>query len=415
MIYVSDQKDQERRKWPLEITVSYHATHGTPVIAAGKASYNYFEMLPKSKAKMLQSVRFFLDEGYVPYHSSYYDDYGAILKEKYTWLGESLGYRFADAWNKTMYREWVVPLHDPAYKLCFGRYGNRGSLGYHHNLLLMLWKNRELVEQCWKDGTVNISPLVLTAGESPKDLKSQFGNGAWKKICGNSFSRNKLLCYKFGFADGGNLMPLLDIPTTALTKMASHHATPHPAIVAEFLRMKKERRLKTLAPHVITNMSYVIRDTERMAEQLGETFNDRWSFNRIEEEHVKLQNRITIQKYSPEPFAPEALCGPGSVEGEDFSLVYLDTALDVAEEGNAQHHCVASYVAEARRGACSIYSLRDKTGERLTTVQLYPNGRLGQHYGKFNRQPTIEEATFVMSTLVKWRQDTEAHTSDFIL
>lgn len=387
--------------WPLEITVTYDSLSGTPILRAGKAQYSTFECMPTSKSKMLQTVYIFLDEGFIPYHHSYYDNYGAQLKEKYTWLGDHMGYKFASAWNKIMLREWVMPHKQIADPLCFGRYGIRGSLGYNPKLLVMLWERKELLLQCHKDGIMNIAPFVLHSGLAPKELKEQFGNADWKKITSNSLSRNKIFCNKFGAADRRMSRLMLDVPTTALLKMDSWRNVTYGAVLQEILAAKKERRLGKLTSWDITRLHVVVTDVERMAAQLDEPFNHGWSYRRIERQHTIYQNAVAAKRYGTDRI--EYVCGPGSVVGEEFDLVLLDTPLQIAEEGNAQNHCVASYIWDVTKGECSIYSLRDKKGERLTTVQIHSDTRVGQHYGKHNRNPTPEEDQWVRRAVSDWR------------
>ena len=75
---------------------------------------------------------------------------------------------------------------------------------------------------------------------------------------------------------------------------------------------------------------------------------------------------------------------------------------DLIEEGRQLSHCVGSYTDRVAAQDTYIFFLR-KTSEpdrSLVTVQVNPDGRLGQVKGRFNRQPSAEQLRFVE----KWHE-----------
>lgn len=61
-----------------------------------------------------------------------------------------------------------------------------------------------------------------------------------------------------------------------------------------------------------------------------------------------------------------------------FTLVPLVTAQELAEEGEAMNHCVATYASAVAQGHCRIYSVR-RGNRRLATLELrWPNHRMGR-------------------------------------
>ena len=61
-----------------------------------------------------------------------------------------------------------------------------------------------------------------------------------------------------------------------------------------------------------------------------------------------------------------------------YTLVPLVTARDLAEEGEAMNHCVATYASPVAQGHCRIYSVR-RANRRVATLELrWPNHRMGR-------------------------------------
>jgi hypothetical protein len=96
------------------------------------------------------------------------------------------------------------------------------------------------------------------------------------------------------------------------------------------------------------------------------------------------------------------------VEGEgENKKVYLITELinskELRNEGNAMHHCVASYAHSCVSGRTSIWSLKryDTLGniDRLLTLEISNTQRMiTQARGKYNKLPTERD----MNLLVRW-------------
>ena len=83
---------------------------------------------------------------------------------------------------------------------------------------------------------------------------------------------------------------------------------------------------------------------------------------------------------------------------------------DLVEEGRQLSHCVGTYSDRVAARDTFIFFLR-KTSEpdrSLVTVQVEPNGRLGQVRGRFNRQPSPEQLRFVEKWHEKFFKDQEA-------
>ena len=83
---------------------------------------------------------------------------------------------------------------------------------------------------------------------------------------------------------------------------------------------------------------------------------------------------------------------------------------DLVEEGRQLSHCVGTYADRVAARDTFIFFLR-KTSEpdrSLVTVQVEPDGRLGQVRGRFNRQPSPEQLRFVEKWHEKFFKNQEA-------
>lgn len=84
----------------------------------------------------------------------------------------------------------------------------------------------------------------------------------------------------------------------------------------------------------------------------------------------------------------------GLVEGA-WEVVELGTALALAEEGLALHHCAGLYIRLCSEGVTALWSVR-RGGERRVTVEVVrAASRVAQVRGDANRAPDEEEAAIV--------------------
>jgi hypothetical protein len=95
----------------------------------------------------------------------------------------------------------------------------------------------------------------------------------------------------------------------------------------------------------------------------------------------------------PAPWYPAAKQG-------GFDIIPIATAADLYREGQAMHHCVATYGDRIREGACYVFSVR-QSGERVATVSLVRDGArilIEQVRGPCNTTPP----TAIMTALRQW-------------
>ena len=89
--------------------------------------------------------------------------------------------------------------------------------------------------------------------------------------------------------------------------------------------------------------------------------------------------------------------------GKIFRIISPKKPLDMVHEGQMQSNCVSSYVDRVAAGDDMIFFLRrNRDPEKsCVTIEVYPDGRLGQVKGRFNHKPGADEQAFVE----KWYQN----------
>lgn len=91
---------------------------------------------------------------------------------------------------------------------------------------------------------------------------------------------------------------------------------------------------------------------------------------------------------------------PRSPFGDDPArhIAQVTSRQDLQLEGAAMHHCVASYDPVCLQGTTFIYHV-GPPAPAGSTLELFPDGRVGQHRAVSNRRPAPEEAQAVAEWL----------------
>ena len=77
-------------------------------------------------------------------------------------------------------------------------------------------------------------------------------------------------------------------------------------------------------------------------------------------------------------------------EAGNVRIVQLTTYGQLMNEGQALHHCVATYLSSCRLGRCAIFSLT-AAGRHSLTLEVEANRTVVQVRGKHNRWMTDAE------------------------
>ncbi len=253
-------------------------------------------------------------------------------------------------------------------------------------------ETEELLQQCRKDGIANVIPIVAYFGKSPQELKKSLGEQAWKKLCKNSYSRNRLL-----FLKSNHRVTPVDwntVPSTILKGRT--HWIPE---VYEWLIKTQKVPLKNYSKdYNIQREVGLYTDTQRMCIGAGETFNPNWSKRRMKEEHDRLSR---MQQEIANRMAAEYNVEYAKLLEKDFrelhkglETVRFDSGVvatplvnmqQVQEEGSKMHHCVGSYASMCAKGEYLVWRLTRGDVETTLGIDVH-HGKYSfdQHYGHCN-------------------------------
>lgn len=236
----------------------------------------------------------------------------------------------------------------------------------------------EKVMEAYSDNLLNLIPFIIHQNKTPKELKEIYGNKNWKLICKNTISRNNLLAdylgseqfryidYEKDFIDEVLLLP------SSLLKDSS--------MPVDF-RVYAANNLKGIWQNLneLTKHYETFRDLRRLIERLSEKdFKYRelrtkcltWSPRRIKEEHDNLAKEYTKLSTNDTKYGWLNFTDSLDLTSKDYTAVVLKSEREIAEEGAAMYHCVAAYSHYVKRGEYIVISIRNKNGERLSTLGL---------------------------------------------
>lgn len=284
-----------------------------------------------------------------------------------------------------------------------------------------LWgsfEHEDIALQCKKDGIENVIPAVVLFGKNPQELKNELGKSIWKKICKNSYSKNRMIFH----AVAGNrisfqsFQDFVDVPyTLARSKNVYQHRDLWKHIKNSGLPMNAFSDKKHPEFRKARTIVTMFMDTNRMALQLQQPFNPEWSVRRMHEEHERLtrmqrgilrkeselENSLRFDEFQQLPVVLHNGCRADP----------LLTRAEVILEGEEMSHCVGGYATSCARGHYVVYSLnkdciRTTLGiDRIQNQDKSYKYVFSQHYGKFNNAVTdadfIETAVKVVQELNK--------------
>lgn len=252
------------------------------------------------------------------------------------------------------------------------RMARKGWRWYNNDLVAQANECIDLVREAECDNLYHLIPSIVVFKASPSAIRKLVGGATWKRIAHNSMTRNVRLMRNAWIAPdddkyGDRFVRLLDFPSGVLN--AVHGMEYENELLAAKLTPRK-------TPLVFQQTVHTIRDARRM---LGVDFNPAWGLARMQREHDDAARSLRRKNYSADPFADEWVYEAGGYRAE-----LLTNALEIAVEGDTQHHCVGSYASMSRRGDYAV--LRIDGAERATAGYLR-NGkgwRLDQVYGACN-------------------------------
>lgn len=276
---------------------------------------------------------------------------------------------------------------------------------------------KPLLKQCMRDGIHNVAPLVAITGMDTKTLKSSLGKGLWKKYCKRSLTANAIVANTLRRHKGGieNKVHLLrDLYNTPVTFLKYHHHNFDDLAPVAARICKEERCVSKIGQ--VTHTLDIVRDTYRMARELGENFNPNWSWKRFNEEHDRLTLLQLEEEYSADKFSATAYKKlPQKFSCEHGVAKLLTSEIEVAREGRVMHHCVAGYARICTSGTYAVYHIVDKSGNE-STLGLKYGGRyymegadirwnIDQHYTYSNGTPTRYSTNIAQELINNLQED----------
>lgn len=281
--------------------------------------------------------------------------------------------------NALMYKVFVKPI--PKQILldhCFGKGGKLQSARV--NLVL---SRLQLLQQAYDDNNRHISPILLYTGKTAHDLRQNFGKGAWKSICSNSFSRNKRIAQILDnrvrrgvqYQDDWKRVILAanHLPTTLVSSRLIGFRDDGLYDGAKWCGIHLKGKYKDV--RLIDSYAQKYADTLRMMRQLALAEDElekviKWSPRRLTEEHDNFSRRVLMKDYSDEPFAWIDSLGIGDFHYNGYDVIILKSPLSMKMEGESMSHCVGAYSSQVAQGSYITFSVM-KDGERSSTIGLY--------------------------------------------
>ena len=257
---------------------------------------------------------------------------------------------------------------------------------YNNGLVKQAGESLRHIRQAEADGLLHLVPAIIVFKAPPAEIRGRVGGALWKRIAHNSRTRNERLMRTAWVSEDDDKYPdrflrLLDFPSGVLNAVHGGFLADDEKIAACITPRK--------TPLVFQQTVHIVRDTRNM---LGRDFNPDWSLARMRREHDEASRNLRRGKFSDKPFAE-----PFTYEAGGFTGTLLTSALEVALEGDTQHHCVGSYANIARCGEYAVIRIEGK--ERATAGYRFGKDgwRLDQVYGACNALVKAECSAFAMA------------------
>jgi hypothetical protein len=279
---------------------------------------------------------------------------------------------FLRLWQAAMYRTFVLPVLPYA-----NRFAKRKEGRWSAHCIDSIWRHLNVLEKVSEDGQTNLLPFALY-GISPQRGREMFGQGAWRAICKNAYSRNLKIARCLPDIQGSVpsvISVVVRLPSSLLdflSRPVSGGGGRYEVIEVFSLRyVAKYLKGKWNNTGDVVGMRRLYRDCLRMGATPAQLdilppqrvfqLHDRL----VEDTNARKVNGILMQTYLQAELvqkAEELKCGA-------FSCRVIRDSLGLKEEGAKMHHCVFSYNRECILGAYLVFSIL-KNGERYSTLGL---------------------------------------------
>lgn len=299
--------------------------------------------------------------------------------------------------NGKMFEAFVKPIPELIkLKLCFGR--NKLSMDKVNKVIKAL----PLLSQAYADKQTNILPFILHTNKSPKELKEMLGKGLWKRVCSNTFSRNKAIIEassvnhwmhlgEFSPAFKKELTHLVTVPTSLL-KYGGYSSNTINWLKTNCKGIwNRPADIKRQADFFIDTARMIAQETEGDQTEIQVKMLN-WSVKRVNDEHEAATKRIFNKRFSKDRYHWADLVPIGPFMYEGYLVTPLFDSYSIAEEGEAMQHCVGSYAYQSQRGDYLVLSVT-KDGERHSTIGMFLTLETHDYYA----YPAMDRPTFMVA------------------
>ena len=330
--------------------------------------------------------------------------------------------------NACLDEVFIKPIHYHCQRHCFD------PRGINPHKVRSVWQMKDELDQAKADGIYNITPFIVGLKKNPKELKQLLGS-LWKKLCKNSFTRNKALWQgssdEWQYSAPEHCIAALrdslercnELPSSVLTSTELfrhvYQTRKQLDMMKALYTAKGNLAYKADRDKIVRNLM-IIKDTVRMCRRHGRKYRKNWSMEKWHEEHqrvAQIGRNAQIARMEKEKLERNKCMV------EDWDAMYYPTAQHGAykatpihsyqgmiDEGIAMNHCVASYAMRVYRGDSAVYSVT-KNGKRSSTLsfsirckqddagQEYFKIVKGQHYGYGNDLIEDEDEAYIAEIL----------------
>lgn len=227
------------------------------------------------------------------------------------------------------------------------------------------------IQQAESDGLPQLVPIIVAMSQRPKEIRKAVGKAVWKRMHHATVATNAKRARiwfrdrdKIDWPDLVQIQPChLSRALNAIRIAGQADATIYAGIHAPQGAFPRIRMLWV--------------DTQRMGGQPKEC----WSITRLQKEHDALAKEHAAANLDATPWA-----APCVIEQDGYLFERLISDLDMAQEGLAQRHCIASYTSRAR--AHKVIAFR-VTGAERATYAFAANTRWDELQCFANSNPSI--------------------------
>lgn len=350
----------------------------------------------------------------------------ALIKDHYDKFEQVVGTypkQFKKVFNTIMKKLWVVPVEKYVQRYAFGQIPKRfdrkiesgmgyskPSLGVRPHLVTRAWELKNLLDLTEEDGLKTIQPFVFHMSRSPAELKKLLGKGLWKRLCGQSYTRNRACAKGLGILPGSldlkhvqslknQLELMLQLPSKYLVRGGNNPIGFGKAAII-YVGLEKRGEVQRLVGGDFSTRPLevqIIGDTLSMASRLGVQCNPEWPWAKWEEKHEEFTARVELGKFSTkvfdwteEPWVVRSFSTKCEWEDE-WTFTLLDNAYAIRKEGLRMHHCVSAYAHRSEKRNYMVYHVT-KNGESYSTLGLTIAGNIviQQHLKACNKAVSME-------------------------